>query len=207
VLETEGWGALDDATREGFAEVLARLRAAGVAVLGRAEDPLIEMMEQAIEGARGVCAAITGWENRWAQRNLVDEHPEGMSGRAKATLAKAEAMTPDDYRRALLARESAQRVHAALAGHVDAAVTLSCPGPAPPWPGDAAGEPLAPRPTGDPVFNTPSSMLFAPVVSLPLMAVGGLPVGVQVMGPPHQDARVTALARWLQGAIAPVIAG
>ena len=47
-------------------------------------------------------------------------------------------------------------------------------------------------------------MLFAPAVTLPLLSVGGLPVGVQLMGQQHEDARVTGLARWMLGAIAPV---
>ena len=55
---------------------------------------------------------------------------------------------------------------------------------------------LLPRPTGDFVFNAPSSMLFAPVVTVPLMSVGGLPVGIQLMGQQHEDARMTGLARW-----------
>jgi Asp-tRNA(Asn)/Glu-tRNA(Gln) amidotransferase A subunit family amidase len=31
---------------------------------------------------------------------------------------------------------------------------------------------------------------------VPLMSVGGMPVGVQLMGQQHEDARVTGLARW-----------
>ena len=73
------------------------------------------------------------------------------------------------------------------------------------WLGDVPGAPLAPRPTGDPVFNFPSSMLFAPAVSMPLMSVGGMPVGVQVFGQPQQDAEMTAVARWLLGAVLPVV--
>ena len=34
------------------------------------------------------------------------------------------------------------------------------------------------------------------VVTVPLMSVGGLPVGVQLMGQQHEDARMTGLARW-----------
>ena len=153
-----------------------------------------------------MCNAITSWENRWAIRNLVDQHPDGVSARAKATLEKAEAMTPDDYRAALMERATAQLRHEAVAPLADAIITLSCPGPAPLWSGDVPGQPLAPRPTGDFVFNAPSSMLFAPVVTLPLLAVGGLPVGVQIMGQQHEDARVTAMARWMLDAIAPVSA-
>ena len=69
----------------------------------------------------------------------------------------------------------------------------------------AHSQPLAPRPTGDSVFNTPSSMLHAPCVTMPLLGVGGMPVGVQLMGQQHEDARVTAMARWVMGAVAPVV--
>ena len=40
-----------------------------------------------------------------------------------------------------------------------------------------------------------------------LMSVGGMPVGTQVMGQPSNDARVTAIARWLLGVISPVVVG
>ena len=151
-----------------------------------------------------MCNAITGWENRWAIRNLVDQHPDGVSPRTKATLEKAEAMTLDDYRAALMERAEAQLRYAAVAPLADGLVTLSCSGPAPLWSGDVPGQPLAPRPTGDFVFNAPSSMLFAPAMTLPLLAVGGLPVGVQLMAQQHEDARVAAMSRWMLGAIAPV---
>ena len=83
-------------------------------------------------------------------------------------------------------------------------ISLASPGPAPVWSGDAPGQKPAARPTGDFVFNAPSSMLFAPAVTVPLLAVGGLPVGVQVMGQREEDARTTAVARWLLDAVAPV---
>ena len=179
------------------------LRRAGVALLGRRDHPWIDALEQAIADGRAVCNAITSWENRWSMRNLVDQHPDGVSPRAKSTLERAEAMTPDDYRAALMERAPAQLCHAALAPLADAIITLSCPGPAPLWSGDVPGQPLAPRPTGDFVFNAPSSMLFAPAVTMPLLGVGGLPVGVQLMGQQHEDARVTAMARWMLEAITP----
>jgi Asp-tRNA(Asn)/Glu-tRNA(Gln) amidotransferase A subunit family amidase len=197
VLETEGWPDVDAATKAGFAEVLNRLKAAGVTLIRRTDDSSIEALEKAIGNGRAVCNSITSWENRWYQRGMLDAAPDGLSARAKATLARAEAMTVDDYRAGLFARQQAQLAHAAVASLADAAITLSCPGPAPLWSGDVPGQPLAPRPTGDFVFNAPSSMLFAPVVTVPLMSVGGMPVGVQLMGQQHEDARVTGLARWL----------
>jgi Asp-tRNA(Asn)/Glu-tRNA(Gln) amidotransferase A subunit family amidase len=53
----------------------------------------------------------------------------------------------------------------------------------------------------------PSSMLFAPCVSMPLMSVDGMPVGVQLMGQQHEDARIAALARWAIENVPPVIVG
>ena len=196
VLETEGWVELDDATKAAFEGVLKQLRAAGVELISRKDHPWVDALEKSIANGRATCGAVTGWENRWGQRGIVDNNPAGVSERTKAGLAKAEAMTLDDYRMALLARETAQRLHATLAPLADAAITLACPGPAPIWSGDVPGQPLAPRPTGDFVFNAPSSMLFAPVVTVPLMSVGGMPVGMQLMGQQHEDARMTGLARW-----------
>ena len=45
---------------------------------------------------------ITAWENRWYQRPLVDANPGKVSERAQNALRRAEAMSPDDYRAALV---------------------------------------------------------------------------------------------------------
>ncbi|HJQ56276.1 MAG TPA: amidase [Vineibacter sp.] len=205
VLETAGWAGLDDASKTAFERLLEKLGAAGVSLLRRRSHALVERLEQAIADASRIATAITAWENRWWQRNLVDQSPDGVSERAKAGLARAEAMTPDDYRALLIERAAAQSCHAAVAPLADAIITLGCPGPAPLWSGDKPGEPLAPRPTGDSVFNNPTSMLFAPAVTMPLLGVGGLPVGVQLVGQQHEDARITAHAGWILATIEPVV--
>jgi Asp-tRNA(Asn)/Glu-tRNA(Gln) amidotransferase A subunit family amidase len=201
VLETAGWQGVDAASKSAFEQILRDLERQGVRLIGRASHPLIERLEMAVAPAGAVCSAITAWENRWWQRSLVDGDPEGVSDRAKAVLAKAEAMSVTDYRSALVDREAAQLSHARLAPLADAVITLSCPGPAPLWSNDASN----PRPTGDPAFNYPSSMLFAPAVTVPLIAVRGMPVGVQLMGQQHDDARITALARWLLACVPAVV--
>lgn len=206
VLETAGWNQLDSSSRGAFEGLIAQLEAMGIRVLRRADHRAIDDFERTIENAAEICASITGWENRWSTRNLVDQSPGQVSQRAKLILEKSEQLTPADYEHYLSLRAQAQISHAALAGLADAAVTLSCPGPAPVWNGDTPGEPLAPRPTGDAIFNYPSSMTFAPCVSMPLLSVQGLPVGVQLMGQQHEDARMTALARWMLGAVSPVSA-
>jgi Asp-tRNA(Asn)/Glu-tRNA(Gln) amidotransferase A subunit family amidase len=204
VLETEGWAKTDDASKAVFAKLMESLERAGITLIRRTQNSLLENLETSIADATHVCGMITAWENRWNYRNVLDRHPDGISERLQQTLASAEAMTPDDYRDLVLRRELARVNHAAIAPLGDAAITFACPGPATPWPGDAPGEPLAPRPTGDAVYNYPSSMLGAPVVTVPLMGVGGLPVGLQIMGQRGEDARITAIARWLLENISPV---
>ena len=81
--------------------------------------------------------------------------------------------------------------------------SLAAAGPAPLWAGDVPGQPLKPRPTGDAVFNTPSSGLGAPAVTVPLCAVAGMPMGIQVMTQPHMDAQATAIARWMLETLEP----
>ena len=205
VLETAGWGQLDAGSKSAFESLLDSIRRAGIRLLRRADNPLVEKLERTIADAASICNAITGWENRWYQRNLVNESPGGISERAKIALAKAEAMTVGDYRAALIDREAAQACYSAVAPLADAVIMLSSPGPAPLWAGDQPGKPLSPRPTGDPVFNFPSSMLFAPAVTMPLMAVQGMPLGAQVMGQPHEDAKITAMARWLVESLPPSV--
>jgi Asp-tRNA(Asn)/Glu-tRNA(Gln) amidotransferase A subunit family amidase len=205
VLETAGWEQLDARSKSAFETLLNSIQRAGIQLLRRADNPLVEKLEQAIADAAAICNGITGWENRWYQRNLVNERPDGISERAKNALAKAEAMTVGDYRTALIDREAAQACYSAIAPLADAVIMLSSPGPAPLWAGDQPGKPLLPRPTGDPVFNFPSSMLFAPSVTMPLMAVQGMPLGAQVMGQPQQDARMTAMARWFVENLAPSV--
>ncbi len=205
VLESEGWAELDAASKEAFEAQMENLARAGVTLIRRKDNAWVESFEQSIADSNYVCNAITAWENRWYQAALVEQHPNGVSERLKGTVRRALEMRPDDYRALLLKRATAQQCHQMLAPLADAVIMLSCPGPAPLWSGDKPGQPLAPRPTGDSVFNTPSSMLHAPCVTLPLLGVTGMPVGVQLMGQQHEDARMTALARWVQASVPPVV--
>jgi Asp-tRNA(Asn)/Glu-tRNA(Gln) amidotransferase A subunit family amidase len=201
IIQTEGWSTLDDDTRDAFMEVVLHLAATGIEIRRRDNDPAVERFEQAIAGARQLATSITAWENHWAMRNLVAQNPDGVSTRAKAVITIAEELGVQGYEELLRRRELVRDAHVALASRVDGLLAPASPGPAPLWSGDVPGQPLVPRPTGDAVFNTPSSLLGAPVVTVPLIAVNNMPVGLQIMGQPGMDARVTAIARWLAATV------
>jgi Asp-tRNA(Asn)/Glu-tRNA(Gln) amidotransferase A subunit family amidase len=70
----------------------------------------------------------------------------------------------------------------------DAIVTPATRGTAPPL-----------ESTGDPAFGTLWTLAGMPALSLPLMhGPDGLPLGVQLVGRRHDDARLLRTARWLQ---------
>ena len=95
-----------------------------------------------------------------------------------------------EYPALLARREAARSVYAALAGQVDAVISVTAPGAAPVGLGT----------TGNPIFVVPGSMLGAPGVSLPVLDDGGLPLGLQVLGFPQGDASVLAGAGWIEDA-------
>ena len=204
VMETEGWSALDDASRSAFEQIVAQVAGAGVQIVRRTDDPELESFERALAGAGALAAEITAWENHWLTRNLVAQNPDGVSARGKLVLDVAARVGVNGYRERLHRRELLRGQFGKLAGRIDAMIAPASPGPAPEWPGDVPGRPLLRRPTGDPVFNYPSSLIGAPVVTSPLCAVRGLPMGIQLMGQPGADARIVATAHWLRGAVRPV---
>ena len=120
-------------------------------------------------------------------RTLQESHPGSVSDGILGHIRKAEQMTVDDYRRALVARNRLRSMHRSLSGKVDAFVTLAHIGPG------QRGLPLV----GTPWFNDASSAIGAPTVNLPVLAVDGLPLGVQLMGFEGEDALLTAHCRWL----------
>jgi Asp-tRNA(Asn)/Glu-tRNA(Gln) amidotransferase A subunit family amidase len=205
VMETEGWCALDEASRSAFEQVVSQIEAAGVTVLRRTGEPELESFEQFLTGVRQLTIEITAWENQPAMRNLIAQNPDGLSQRSRALAARAAQIGVRGYEDLLRRRRLIRNEYAAFATRVDAMIAPASPGPAPLRPADVPGEPPAPFPTGDPVFNTPSSLLGTPVVTIPLISVGGLPMGIQIMGQAGTDARVTAIARWMRDTVRPVL--
>jgi hypothetical protein len=93
-----------------------------------------------------------------------------------------------------LQREEAKNRLAAIAPLADALTSLGSPGPAPHGLGS----------TGDSVFNSPTSILGAPAVTVPMLGIEGMPVGIQIVGQRHADARTAGIARWLFETVKPV---
>src|SRR5262245_22942792 len=97
---------------------------------------------------------------------------------------QAEAMTLEDYRRAIADRDRRRAIYHTLGKEFDACITLSAPGTAPIGLGS----------TGNPIFAAPGSMLGVPAISLPVLHDDELPLGLQLLGFSHRDASLFATA-------------
>jgi Asp-tRNA(Asn)/Glu-tRNA(Gln) amidotransferase A subunit family amidase len=98
-----------------------------------------------------------------------------------------------DYQKALARIPLLNEGFAEIFERFDAILTPAAPGTAPKGLGS----------TGDPAFCTLWTLLGTPALTLPLMqGANGLPLGVQLVGPRHGDARLLRTARWLAGRVA-----
>ncbi|HEV3343999.1 MAG TPA: amidase [Pirellulales bacterium] len=97
-----------------------------------------------------------------------------------------------DYAAALLHRRTLQReLLASFGDEIDALITPATTSTAP-----------GVETTGDPKFNSPWSYVGYPTVSFPCgLADDGLPIALQFVGRPLQEARLLAAASWCEGAL------
>ena len=192
-LETEGWARAEPQAREAFEATLDALSRQGVSIIRRGDSALVDALERAISQAAPLSLRLISWEQRWSLANLVANHPDTLGPSLVRQLESGRAMTLADYRECLLLREHARQCLAALATQCDALVSLNACGAAP----IAADIRDTRYPTGDVSFACASSLLGAPAINVPLMAVDGLPLGLQVMGLPHGDAAIAGIGTWI----------
>jgi Asp-tRNA(Asn)/Glu-tRNA(Gln) amidotransferase A subunit family amidase len=184
LLESDGWAVATPGAKQALAGAIEKLRASGIAIATRHDDARIAAVEAAIAGARELSTRINAWEWRWPINTYRSRDATKLSKSTLERGAQAEAMTLDDYRFDIADRDQRRATHSALAGEFDACVTLAATGAAP----------VGLHSTGNPVFAAPGSMLGIPAISLPVLDDGGLPLGLQLMGFAHRDARLFACA-------------
>ncbi|NQW09799.1 MAG: amidase [Alphaproteobacteria bacterium] len=206
VIESEGWDKTDGTTRAAFQQLINALASGGVEIVGRVDHNDIDAFENAIDGSLLLCRDICGWELRWTLRNLAEKDITQLSPSMRTRLELAEAMAVDDYRAALSTREAMRTRFRALAATADAMISLSSAGPAPRMADTAntQGEPGVAHATGLPAYNAWTSAVGCPAVTVPMLSVGGMPVGIQIIGRHDNDWRAAGIARWLVEQIDPV---
>jgi Asp-tRNA(Asn)/Glu-tRNA(Gln) amidotransferase A subunit family amidase len=183
-MKTPMWERTDEDTKEGFAEI-------------------VEQMGSQVEEVELFPSATEAWQ--WHQTimaaemaaNLEREWNPGrdrLSEQLRAQIERGREVRAVDYQRAI---SRIMPIHESLLElfeqRYDAILTPAAPGPAP----------KGLDSTGDPSFCTLWTLCGMPCISLPLLqSTSGLPLGVQLVGPRHGDARLLRTAKWLSARMA-----
>jgi Asp-tRNA(Asn)/Glu-tRNA(Gln) amidotransferase A subunit family amidase len=136
---------------------------------------------------------VLAYEARQSFAHELRHAPHLLSDKMHELMTKSDGLRPDtlDAAQAELERTRAA-LDLALANY-DALITLSAPGEAP------AGL----HSTGNASFNAAWTFLHSPTISVPgLSGFSGLPIGIQLVGRRHHDAKLLAAARWAERALA-----
>ncbi|MEX2503252.1 MAG: amidase [Egicoccus sp.] len=157
----------------------------------------VEVVEVTLPGAfAGLVDAqqvVMGTEVLDALADEIAQHPGQLSARLRAYLDDARQLV-DDYDDAVALRDACRRELDDVFAQADVLLAPSVLGEAP----DAAT-------TGDPMLCRPWTLLGTPTVSVPgLTGADGLPLGVQTIARPGDDARALGAARLLSGLLSNV---
>jgi Asp-tRNA(Asn)/Glu-tRNA(Gln) amidotransferase A subunit family amidase len=181
LVKTPAWEETDAITREAFAEFAAELGAS----LSEVDIP---GLGEGVEAQR----TVQRCENASYYGAFARRAPELISAQLLEHIKNGTRVPARDYIDAVRLREM---VYANLLRSLEgfaAIVTPAAPGPAP-------SDHLT---TGNPIFNGVWTWLGVPAITLPLLEADGLPIGVQLVGRRHDDARLMRTARWLVARLA-----
>jgi len=183
-IKTPMWERADEDTKEGLAEIVEQL---GSQV---EEVELFPSATEAWQWHQTIMAAemAANLEREWnAGRDRLSEP-------LRAQIERGREVRAVDYQRAI---SRIMPIHESLLElfeqRYDVILTPTAPGAAP--------KGLAS--TGDPSFCTLWTLCGMPCITLPLLqSTNGLPIGVQLVGPRHGDARLLRTAKWLSARMA-----
>jgi len=188
-VKTPHWEKTDEDTRGAFAELVEHLGA-------QCEE--VDLFPSAVEA--------WDWHRTIMQAEMAvylarewEKGRERLSEPMRAQLERGRQVKAFDYLRAVaLSRALPDTFLELFQQRYDAILTPCASGTAP------AGL----ESTGDPAFCALWTLCGMPSVSLPLMqGASGLPLGVQLVGPRHGDARLLRTARWLVERVSSAQAG
>ncbi|MQA66229.1 MAG: amidase [Alphaproteobacteria bacterium] len=187
-LTATGWDRTDGATRAAFDALIDGLARAGVTVAGADELPGTRALARDLDAAALALDVIADYESRWPLIMYLEQEKAAPTGayseRVVARGLERGAATRAEYHEALAFRDAFRAMLDSCRADWLFLFTPSATGPAPMGTGD----------TGSSVYQWGSSLAGNPVVSLPLMAVDGMPLGLEMQGFARGEADLMAAA-------------
>ena len=181
LCRTHYWSMVEPSMRAALEDAAARLVASGVSI-EEIESPA------AFGDLSEAFATISAFEAFVALEQEREEHFETFNPWLRDRLTAGRACTPERYQAAQVVAARCRRLLDDLFERVDVLLTPSAEGAAPDVSNAGGGHGL----------NADWTLLHVPCVNVPAMPRGGgLPLGLQLVGPPESDDRFIAQARWI----------
>jgi Asp-tRNA(Asn)/Glu-tRNA(Gln) amidotransferase A subunit family amidase len=183
LCRTMHWDRAEPEGRAVLEEAAARLRAAGAEVID-SELP-------------NECGDISETQRRHSSYEAPRVHAPELRRHAallsgdliNGKIVEGRELSLDDFRTAWRSAEQARAAASDWAGRFDAILTLPAPGQAP----------KTLQSTGSAVFNALWTVLYMPCLTLPAgEGPDGLPIGIQLVGRRHGDARLLDVGLWVE---------
>lgn len=185
-LYTRGWTEIDSNTEDAFEASVSALQAAGVEIRSRDNDERIARLEQELDEGVDGALDIVAYEMKWPYEDYIARYGKIIGTRIHELIERARKLSPANYEALLANRRRVMELVRETAAGADGYITLASSGPA------IKGLEY----TGSRTFLVYGTWLGLPAFSLPLLEVNGLPQGVQLIGVPHGDGALCAVAHW-----------
>lgn len=154
--------------------------------------PAALTMPQALAGLFEAQKVVMAWEAARSLERETREHRHQLSAPILTLIETGLQLSEAKYRDAQALAAEGRRQMASLMQGLDALIVPAAPGEAP----------MGLEVTGDPAFSRVWTLLGLPCVSVPgLVGPAGLPVGLQLVGHPHQERRLLSVAASLHEAL------
>jgi len=185
-LYTRGWTEIDSDTEDAMEATVSALEAAGVEIRSRDNDAGVAQLEQELDEGVDGALDIVAYEMKWPYEDYIARYGRIIGTRIHGLIERANKLSTTDYEALLANRRRVMERVQKTAADADGYVTLASSGPA------IQGLEY----TGSRTFLVYGSWLGLPAFSLPLLQVNDLPQGIQLIGVPHGDGALCAVAHW-----------
>ncbi|OAF15369.1 amidase [Bradyrhizobium centrolobii] len=186
VVRQDFAGPVEPAAEQGLQAAIKAAERAGASV------ETVDVPE-AVREAWRIHPIIQDFEAHRALAWEFSERHDEIAPMLRASLDATVGLTPKEYDEARRIGRRGRRELGEVFEGVDVLLTYSAPGTAP-------AKELAT--TGDPRYNRLWTLMGNPCVNVPVLKVGGLPIGVQVIARFGNDPGALAVARFLEEALA-----
>jgi Asp-tRNA(Asn)/Glu-tRNA(Gln) amidotransferase A subunit family amidase len=189
VLRTAGYSELNDDELHAFEQCLVRLKGHGVEISDIGDDPELAAFCTELDGVPAVSAEMVASDMRWPYLQYCKEHPAETGEKIHGMVKRGLAVSMERYAAMNESRDRLVTRFETLSKRYDTFVLPSSSGVAP----------LGLDNTGSRTLSVYGSYLGVPAVSLPMLTVGHMPLGIQLLGQRFDDYGLMCRAKWLAG--------